>query len=156
MDSGSSTFEEVLAESGKLAYTNVGVSMMPLLREGRDVMLIEALGKRKLRRYDVVLFRRSGVSGRGAYVLHRILGVRPDGRYWIVGDNCTSGEVVAERDILGVLTQVRRDGRKTMRVTDPRYRMYVMLWCKPYRLRIFILKARGLAGRVKRRLFRRR
>ena len=147
MDSGSSTFEEVLAESGKLAYTNVGVSMMPLLREGRDVMLIEALGKRKLRRYDVVLFRRSGV---------RILGVRPDGRYWIVGDNCTSGEVVAERDILGVLTQVRRDGRKTMRVTDPRYRMYVMLWCKPYHLRIFILKARGLAGRVKRRLFRRR
>ena len=155
MNSGSSTFEEVLAESGKLAYTNVGVSMMPMLREGRDVMLIEAVGKRKLRCYDVVLFRRPGVNGRGEYVLHRILRVKPDGKYWIVGDNCTSGEVVDEKDILGILTQVRRDGRKNIRVTDLRYWIYVILWCKPYRLRFFILKAREFAGRVKRRLFRR-
>ena len=116
-------------------------------------MLIEALGKRKLRRYDVVLFRRPGVSGRGAYVLHRILRVQPDGKYWIVGDNCTSGEGVAEKDILGILTQVRRDGRKNIRVTDFRYWIYVILWCKPYHLRSFILNVRGFVGRVKRRLF---
>ena len=35
------TFEEELEQNGKLVYTNVGVSMLPLLREGRDVMLIE-------------------------------------------------------------------------------------------------------------------
>lgn len=28
------TFEEELARSGKLVYTNVGVSMLPMLREG--------------------------------------------------------------------------------------------------------------------------
>ena len=86
------TFEEVLAQNGKLAYTNVGISMMPLIREGRDVMMIEARETAAIRRYDAVLFRRPGVTGRGAYVLHRILKILPDGKYWIVGDNCTSGE----------------------------------------------------------------
>lgn len=152
MDSQKMTFEEVLEQHGKLAYTNVGVSMMPMLREGRDVMMIESCNPKNLRPYDAVLFRRNGVSGRGAYILHRILKVLPNGKFWIVGDNCTSGEEVAAEDILGILTQVRRDGRKTIRVSDLSYRLYVLFWCKPYRLRFLILKARRLMGRVKRRI----
>ena len=134
------TFEDVLAQNGKLAYTNVGISMMPLLREGHDVMVIEARDPKEIRRLDAVLFRRKGVIGRGAYVLHRILKVLPDGKYWIVGDNCTSGEVVAAEDILGVLTQVGRGGKKTIHVTDFSYRMYVLFWCRPYHFRFFVLR----------------
>ena len=141
MDEECVTFEEELARSGKLVYTNVGVSMLPLLREGRDVMMIEAREPGEIRRFDAVLFRRKGVIGRGAYVLHRILKVLPDGKYWIVGDNCTSGEVVATEDILGVLTQVGRGGRKTIHVTDFSYRMYVLLWCRPYHFRFFVLRS---------------
>ena len=34
------TFEEILEEKGFLIYTNVGYSMMPLLRQRRDVIEI--------------------------------------------------------------------------------------------------------------------
>ena len=36
-----STFEDILAKNGRLVYTNVGVSMLPLIREGRDILVIE-------------------------------------------------------------------------------------------------------------------
>ena len=99
------TFEEELNRSGRLVYTNVGVSMMPLLRQGRDVMLIEKRDPKDLRRFDAVFFKRPGVTGRGAYVMHRILRILPDGNYWIVGDNCTSGEIVPPADILKQLEE---------------------------------------------------
>ena len=79
------TYEEELLARGKILRTNVGVSMLPLLREGRDVMIIERFDDR-LKKYDVPLYRRGE-----AYVLHRIIKVKPDG-YDIIGDNCVSIE----------------------------------------------------------------
>ena len=35
------TFEEEIRQNGYLVYTNVGASMMPLLRQNRDLMVIE-------------------------------------------------------------------------------------------------------------------
>ena len=148
------TFEETLARNGRLIYTNAGVSMLPLLREGRDVMVIERASD--YRTLDAVLFRRPGVVGRGAYVMHRILRIQPDGRYWIAGDNCTSGELVDRENILGVLTGVVRNG-KLLRSTDLRYRAYVRLWCAPYRFRFALLRGirflRRAGGWLKRQVF---
>ena len=135
------TFEEELERSDRIVYTNVGVSMLPLLREGRDLMVIERCDPAHLQRYQAVLFTRPGLTGRGAYVLHRILKVLPDGRYWIVGDNCMSGEIVAPGQILGVLTAVCR-GKKTIDFSGFGYRLYVALWCAPYPLRFLILRVR--------------
>lgn len=141
------SFEEQLKNSGKLIYTNVGGSMLPLLREGKDIMVIEPAETYK--RLDAVLFRRPGITGRGAYILHRILQISPDGqKYWIVGDNCLSGETVEKTDILGVLTSIHRNG-KTVKITDFRYRMYVRIWCAPYHLRFFILKVLRLPVHIK-------
>ncbi len=133
------TFEDELARNGRIVYTNVGVSMLPLLREGRDIMVIERCDPAALRRYDTVLFFRRGVQGGRSYILHRILKCLPDGAYWIAGDNCIDGETVEPDRILGVLTSVRR-GDKTISVTDFGYRAYVRLWCAPYRLRFLILR----------------
>ena len=144
-------FEDLLERDGRLVYTNKGVSMMPLLREDRDLMVIEKKGPGPCRKYDAVLFRRPGLEGRGAYVLHRILRCNADGSYWIVGDNCCSGETVREEQILGVLRAVVRDG-KTVPVTAPLYRLYVHLWCDCYPLRFFLLRLRPLAGAALRRL----
>ena len=141
------TFEAALARNGSIAFTNVGVSMKPLIRQGRDVMRIEALGDRPVRKYDAVLFRRPGVQGRGEYVLHRVLKCRKDGRFWIVGDNCTEGEIVPRENILGVLTAVSRAG-KLVRVTDFSYRMYLVFWCKPYHLRFLGLRIRRFFKRA--------
>lgn len=146
------TFEETLRASGRLIYTSVGRSMLPLLREGRDVLLIETAPDYRVG--DAVLFRRPGVQGRGAYVLHRILRIGPEG-YWIVGDNCTDGETVARENVLGVLTGVRRGGKRMLRSTDPLYRLYVACWCRPYRLRFLILRLLRFARRCVSWLYRR-
>ncbi len=149
------TFEEVLDETGSLLYKNVGISMLPLIREGRDFIYIKNRPKERLKKYDVALFRRPNVKGRGEYVLHRVLKVNPNGTYWIVGDNCIGGETVREENILGVLSAVRRKG-KTVSVTDFGYRLYVYLWCATYPLRFFVLKyyrlPRRIAGKILRKL----
>ena len=134
-----SSFERELEENGKLIYTNVGISMMPLIREGRDVMVIEKRdGKPK--RYDAVLFRRDGVEGRGKYVVHRILKVLPGDKYFIAGDHDASGEIVPEGNILGTLTTVFKDG-KPIDFGGFKYRRYVFFRCKFYHLRFGLLKA---------------
>lgn len=138
--SGVTTFEAELLRTGRLAYTNVGTSMLPLVREGRDVIMIERRSPEEIRNRDVVLFRRPGIRGRGQYVLHRVLKRRPDGRFWIVGDNCVSGEDVRPEDVLGVMTGLKRNG-KTVRPADYWYRVYVALWCAPYPMRFAVLRA---------------
>lgn len=143
------SFEEQLNRHGVLAFTNKGVSMMPLLRQNRDVMVIRKRGAERLKKYDAVLYRRDN----GQYVLHRILKVR-EHDYLIVGDNCYQKEYVDDDHILGVLTEVIRDG-KTVRVTDRGYQAYVHLWCAPFPVRAVLLRGREqyrrlrhLAGRV--------
>lgn len=152
------TFEEQLNKTGTLTYTNKGFSMMPLLRENRDIMVIEKVDGAQCQKYDAVLFVRPRVSGRGHYVLHRILRKNADGSYWIIGDNCLSGETVRPEEILGKLTAVIRDGKK-INVTDRGYLLYVHLWCDFLPIRFFLIRCksffrRGL-GWVKRRILRR-
>ncbi len=130
-----SSFEEELERSGSLVFTNKGRSMMPLLREDRDLMVIKRKGPERCKKYDAVLFKRGE-----RYVLHRILQVR-EKDYYIVGDNCRKGEYVRDEQILGVLTQVVRDG-KTINRDDPAYQLYVHLWCDAFPLRVGILSLR--------------
>ncbi len=131
-----STFEEEIERSGKIIYTNVGDSMMPFIKQGRDVLVISK-AEGKLKRYDVPLYKRDN----GRYVLHRILKVRKND-YVICGDNRWSKEYgITDRHIIGVLTGVIRDG-KEISVTDRKYRMYVHLWCDLFPIRAFILRMR--------------
>ena len=124
-----STFEEELERTGKLVYTNVGDSMMPLIRQDKDLLIIEKKPEGRLKKYDVPLYRRDS----GQYVLHRILKVR-DQDYVICGDNRWKREYgITDRHIIGVLTGIVRDG-KTVSVNDKGYRLYVHLWCGLYYL----------------------
>lgn len=141
-----STFEEQLQKTGHLVFTNKGVSMMPLLRQDRDLMVLGKKGPERCKKYDTVMFKRDN----GQYVLHRILKVR-ESDYWIVGDNCFTGEFVREDQVLAVLTAVVRDG-KTIRVTEKGYLAYVHLWCDCYPVRFFLLRCRVYAGIVWRKL----
>ena len=140
------TIEQTLKNNGSLVYTNVGVSMRPLIREGRDVIQIKSADG-EIKKYDAVLFVRPHISGRGHYVLHRVLKINKDGTYWIVGDNCTSGEIIDRENIIGVLTAVVRNG-KTLTLDRFSYRMYVAFWCAPYPLRFFLLGIPRFAKRV--------
>lgn len=128
------TFEEILARDGRLVYTNVGDSMLPLIRQGRDLLVIQPKTGR-LRKYDIPLYRRDS----GQYVLHRVLKVRPDG-YVICGDNRWGREYgITDRHIVGVLTAIIRDGEERP-MNDWRLRLYAHLWCDLFPIRAAILK----------------
>lgn len=137
------TFEEELAEHGRLVYTNVGDSMMPMLRERRDLLIIER-PQGRLRKYDVPLYKRDN----GQYVLHRILKVRK-GDYVLCGDNRYGREYgITDRHIIGVLTGFVRDG-KTYSVTGRGYKLYVHLWCDLFYIRAAVLRARAVLRRIR-------
>ena len=141
-----STYEKQLKQHGTIIYTNVGCSMMPLLREQRDVMIIKARPEGRLRKYDAVLYKRGD-----RYILHRILAVKPDG-YVICGDHNYRREFdITDKDIIGVLTGVIRDG-KEIPVTDKRYRRYVHIWCDLFYIRAGILFVKAKAARLRRKM----
>lgn len=151
------SFEQVLEQSGQLVYTNVGDSMWPLIRQGKDLIVISRKPDARLKRYDVPLYRRDTdrQAGNGKYVLHRILRVFPDG-YVISGDNRWNLERdIQDRHIIGVLTAVVRGGAdpnvenpKTIYVTDRAYRIYTHIWCDLFPLRAVLFWLRDLPGRT--------
>ena len=137
-----STFEEEIERTRKLVYTNVGDSMMPLIKQGRDLLIIEKPDGR-LKRYDIPLYKRDS----GQYVLHRVLKVR-ENDYVICGDNRYCKEYgITDRHIIGVLTSVVRDG-KELDFGSFGYRLYVFLWCGLFPVRAFILRIKHYAKRI--------
>ncbi|MBQ6540254.1 MAG: S24/S26 family peptidase [Oscillospiraceae bacterium] len=139
-----SSFEEILKRDGRLIYSHVGDSMRPLLRDERDLLVIEPIGERP-KRYDIVLFRRD--SGRA--VMHRIIRCRKTD-YLLCGDNQWCPEAgITDRHIIGKLTAVIRNG-KEYRLAGWRYRAYVFLWCGLFPLRALLLKVRYKLKHLKR------
>ena len=128
-----SSFEEQLEKNGRLIYTNKGDSMMPLIKQDRDLVVIKPVHDR-LKKYDVPLYKRDN----GKHILHRVLKVRRDD-YVMCGDNRWAKEYgIQDRHIIGVLTAVIRNG-KEIKVTDTKYRLYVHLWCDLFPVRAFIV-----------------
>ena len=141
------TYEEYLDRYPRLVRTNVGVSMLPLLRQGRDLFVVEKRGPDRLRAGDVVLYRRPPDK----YVLHRIVEVR-EKDYVILGDNCVNREYgITDADILGVMTGFVRNGKQHT-VTEAGYRLYSFMWLHGARVRVFLkrttLRVKGIIKRI--------
>ena len=142
------TFEEIIEKEGYLVYTCKGYSMMPLLRQHRDLVIISKIEK-PLKKNDVVLFKRNG-----KYILHRIIKVKKDG-YDTAGDhNWWFEKDVKRNEIIGILTSIVRDG-KEIKEDDPKYKTYVRLWCGAWPLRMGILHANAAVRRAAHKLIRR-
>ena len=137
-------FEDIIERDGRLIYTNVGDSMLLLIRQNRDLLIIEKPNGR-LKKHNVPLYKRD-IS---QYILHRVLKVR-ENDYVICGDNHYSKEYgITDRHIIGVLTAIVRDD-KEIHINDWRYRLYVHLWCDFFPIRAFILKAKHFPKWLKR------
>lgn len=140
------TYEEYLERNGTMTYSNVGVSMMPLLRQGRDLFTVRKKGPERCKKYDVVLYRRPPDQ----YVLHRVIQVR-EKDYVILGDNCINKEYgITDDDIIGVMTAFVRGGR-THSTAEPGYRLYSFLRVNTAFLRIGYRKMRARAAKILRR-----
>ena len=130
------SYEEYMDKYQRLVRTNVGVSMLPLLRQGRDLFIVEKRGPGRLKAGDVVLYRRPPDK----YVLHRIVEVR-EKDYVILGDNCVNREYgITDDDILGIMTGFVRDGKQHT-VPERGYRLYRFLWLHGAPVRVFLKKA---------------
>ncbi len=113
-----------------------GNSMLPLLRHGRDSVILSACDPRSLKRGDVPLYRRAD----GHFVLHRILRAEKN-TYTLAGDAQTELEVgLPKESVLAVMTGYIRKG-KTVSCRNVWYRLYSALWMLIRPWRPFVMRA---------------
>lgn len=124
--------EEVLQLKGSYIGPTVGVSMLPMLKNRRDTIVVKPKTER-LKRLDVALYKRGD-----AYVLHRV--IKPiDGGYIIRGDNCYADELIPEDAVFGVLTEFFRKDKHFL-CTDKKYLRYAERRVRNYKFRkVFML-----------------
>lgn len=113
--------EEELAAGRSVRFSPNGVSMLPMLREGIDSVVLSPLPE-KLRKYDLPLYRRTS----GQYVLHRV--IKAGQTYTCIGDNQFYNEYGLEHNqmIAIVSSFYRKD--KEIRTSNPLYRLYCYIW----------------------------
>lgn len=111
------------AHGGVFQFQPTGVSMLPMLREKRDTVLLCDPAVRPPRKLDVVFYRSAG----GRLFLHRIIG-RDQAGFILCGDHQVHPEYgIRPEQILGVLTAFTRKGRQ-ISADAPLYRCYARLW----------------------------
>lgn len=105
-----------------------GVSMMPMLRQGKDTVELSPLPE-KMKKYDLPVYQYPS----GKVVMHRIVDVKDD-CYICLGDNTYSYERITPDMMIGLVSAFKR-GNKRIEVTNPVYRLYVKCWVALYPLR---------------------
>lgn len=140
--------EKLLQEGNNISIKPQGYSMYPVLVPGRDEAVIEPVNTEKLRRGDVVLYRRDkAVASGGILVLHRIWKRRPEG-FYLVGDNQKEIEGPLRPDQMkGIMVAMNRKGRY-ISVTNPVYRCLTGIWLMLRPLRPAISKTAAAIKRV--------
>jgi len=143
------TVEEQLKTQDTVAYLTSGASMRPLLRTHKDIVMISK-AQHPLSVGDVPLYKKKGVE---KLILHRIIGVSPDGTYIIRGDNTYQKEYVPQSDVVGVMTAIYRGGKYIDCSTSRTYKIYVKTNRLLYPVRwLWKTKIRALLGRMKRKI----
>ena len=136
---------ERLNAGQSVRFSPHGISMLPMLREGIDSIVLSPLPK-QLHKFDLPLY----VRDNGQYVLHRI--VRAGDTYTCVGDNQFALEHGVRHDQMIALATAFYRGDRLIRFSSPLYRMYCRLWyySRPAR-HMWLLGKRFLYNRLHRR-----
>ena len=137
--------EEHLTRYGSYGAVTNGISMLPLFKTHRDMIVVEPLN-REIKKYDVVLYRGSG----GEYILHRVIKVREDS-YVIRGDNTFFKEYVPKDRVIAILVSFNRKG-KHHTTEELGYKLYSRVWVLIYPLRFLFSKIRAYAAAFFRKL----
>lgn len=94
-----------------------GTSMNPLLYQNRDFVKI-IKPQLPLNLGDIPLYRRND----GAFVLHRVVGIKDNGEYVMCGDNQFILEYgITDKNIIGVAKTLIIDGKEIDVDTDSEY-----------------------------------
>lgn len=110
-----------LSEGKSVRFTPKGISMLPMLRHGKDTVTISPAPER-LKKHDLPLYQRDD----GKYILHRV--IRAKETYTCMGDNQFNREVSVRHDqIIGLVTEFTR-GERSISVQAWHYRLYCRIW----------------------------
>jgi len=136
---------EVIESDGEFTFFPHGTSMMPLIREGVDKVIL--VKPKDVKLGDAVFYQRDN----GQFVLHRIVKIK-DGAYVMCGDNQFILEYgITDKHILAKMKALVRDG-EVIDETNKKYRKYI----KGLSRRRFKKKVRNLLGRIKRKIFKKK
>ena len=95
--------------------------MLPMLRQGKDAVVLSPLPQR-LKKYDLPLYRREN----GQYVLHRVVKVGEN--YTCIGDNQFRKETgLSQTQMLAVVSAFSRNGKEHS-VNEWGYWLYCRIW----------------------------
>lgn len=132
--------QECLSAGKSFRFSPMGTSMLPMLREGIDSVVLSPIPE-KLAKYDIPLYKRDN----GKYVLHRI--IKADETYTCMGDNQFAAESGLRRDqMIAVVTAFYR-GEKQCSVSSLSYRIYCRFWHHSRPLRHFGRRGIGFLRR---------
>ena len=145
MDAFIPLIAESLREGKSVNFKPRGISMLPMLVQGRDSVILSPVTG-ALKKYDIPLYKRTD----GSYILHRIVGVSGD-TYTCSGDNQFRKEQgVKHENVLAVVSAFTRKG-KTRSVKSFTYRIYCRFWhySRPFRRRLSAVKRRIFCNKHK-------
>lgn len=113
---------ERLEQGQKVHFSPRGTSMLPMLRQGRDTVILSPLPQRKLKKFELPLYQRRD----GQYVVHRI--VKAGEQYTCIGDNQLQLEPgLAQEQMIALVTGFTRGGKEHS-VEELTYRIYCRFW----------------------------
>ena len=132
--------ERSIKELGYAVAPIAGTSMMPLLKEGRDRVELEPCSQERLKKGDVVLYKKND----GTLVLHRIIKTENREFFTVLGDHqFKNAERVNKNQIIAVACGFFIKGRYVTEKTRW-YRMYKKIWLCNLNVRRIILAVLSL------------
>lgn len=141
---------ETIQSGGTFRMITAGTSMLPLLRDRKDTVILKK-AKFPLNKFDIPLYIRPD----GHFVLHRIMKVDNGSDttvYTMCGDNQLYLENnVSEESVIAVVDHIIRNN-KLIKMDSFLYKTYVFFWCRCYFIRFCVLKFRSLCKKVSKKI----
>ncbi len=131
---------EMLDQGRRVTIPVKGYSMLPFIRGGKDLVVLEKAVREDLKADDIVLFHMGPADG-GRYVMHRILSVDGDA-VDIMGDGVPfNHEHVRRRQVLAKAVEILRGGTRSVDPYSPRELRKVHFWQRIRPVRRYLLYA---------------
>jgi len=134
----SDIFDAFWAEKGEgqeYSLLVTGYSMRPFLLHNRSCVFIQKKSQVKLRKGDVILFRRDT----GKVILHRIVRVCADGSIITNGDAQCWIEAIRSDQVYARVTRICRTSR-VFSADNLLYRVFTVTWVRLLPIRPFLFK----------------
>lgn len=127
--------ETEISDGRSVQFRLKGNSMFPLLRSGKDDVLLCPCSKEGLKPMDVVLFRY-----KENYLLHRIRHIEGDNLYLQGDGSVKATEVCTFNDVVGKIDEIIRPGGRRISVNSRRWAFPSKLWLNLGPFRILFLR----------------